>query len=94
MLSADRQLQLKRRQQRRQAECGPGCIAIDVLHALMPRRFELSAHAGALLIDRATGAFAHVALKAAAARGFLVGTDHGHASVVDLYHQVIGHRAP
>jgi len=94
-LSADGQVQLERRWlQRRQTKCCARGIAIGVLHTLAPRGVELAAHAGALLIDRAMSAFAHFALKAAAARGFLVGPDHRHACGVDLHHQVIGHRAP
>lgn len=94
MLSADGQFQLKRGFQWRQAECRACGIAIDVRYTLAPRRVELTAGARPLLIDRAACALADFPFKAAATRGFLVGSDHRYACGVDLHHKVIGHRPP
>jgi hypothetical protein len=64
------------------------------MHPTLPRRLELAARAGAVGINATSHLFADLALKADASAGFGIGADHGNAGGVDLYHQVVRHKAP
>ena len=76
----------------REAEGRAGGVAIAVVLAVGPGRFELPARAGALFINRAAHALADLAFKGDAAWRLAVGTEHGHPRGIDALHQIVGDR--
>ncbi|KJH81453.1 hypothetical protein UF78_12890 [Stutzerimonas stutzeri] len=70
---------------------GPGRVAMGIVLAIGPGRFELAAGTRALLIHRATHATPHIAHQADAPRWLGFGPEHRNMKWADLHGHVVGY---
>src|SRR5690606_190571 len=86
-------MRLQRRRQRRQSVGGARRIAMRIVLAVGPRRFELAAGARALLVQRAAHAATDVAHQADATSRLGLGAAHGDVKRTDLDRRIIRNRS-